>query len=200
LKGAEVYVVTIEAEEAKALMGWLLVESLSLDEAVSLAVGRVPILGRPFPPTFTPLFKAAESAVENGQLMPSNVWKSRTSSRYYDNDYIEPQVTQANFRAWLEKALPERLQSGAFFFLREPSSWSNVAEAEDRTEKPLASRERNTLLRIIRALTEMAKLPRRGATASVEAQLQMMGFGNPKEATIRRLLVEARALETDSKP
>lgn len=190
----------IKLEESEALMAWLLVERLSLEEAVSLAVGRVPIFGRPHPPTFTPLLKAAESALEDGQLMPSNDWKSRKSSRYYGNDYIEPEVTQADFRAWLQKALTEALQDGAFFFLRDPNSWPRIAMAEGCTDKPFDLRERNTLLRIIRALDVMAKLPRRGATASVEAQLQTMGFSNPKEATIRKLLEEARALETDSKP
>lgn len=123
-----------EPKDVKALMTWLLVDSLSLKEAVSLAVGRVPILGNGFPRTFTPLLRAAELAVENGQLVPSNDWKSPTINPYYGNQYAEPKVTQASFRAWLEKALSQELKSDAFFFLAEPSVWPLVADvaANDR--------------------------------------------------------------------
>lgn len=45
----------------------------------------------------------------------------------------------------------------------------------------------------------MAKLPARGATTSVEAQLQQLRFDGPREATIRKLLEQARALEPDNR-
>lgn len=61
------------------------------------------------------------------------------------------------------------------------------------------ARERKNMLRVIRALEGMAKLPARGATTSVEAQLQQLGFDGPKEATIRKLLDQARALEADNR-
>lgn len=56
----------------------------------------------------------------------------------------------------------------------------------------VSTREANSMLRIISALAVMAKLPERGGAASVEAQLTDLGFDGPKEATIRRLLAEAR--------
>lgn len=56
----------------------------------------------------------------------------------------------------------------------------------------VSTREANSMLRIISALAVMAKLPERGGAASVEAQLIELGFDGPKEATVRRLLVEAR--------
>jgi hypothetical protein len=163
-------------------------------------IEREPIFGTPHPRTFTPLLTAAESALESGELKPANGWMNRKARRHYSAEYIEPEVDQANFRAWLEITLPRRLQGGAFFFFLDPGAWPKIGDEESRTERPLDVRERNTLLRIIRALEAMAKLPARGATSPVEMQLQTMGFSNPKEATIRKVLEEARALEPDSKP
>jgi len=62
--------------------------------------------------------------------------------------------------------------------------------------KPLEGRERSNLLRIISALGAMAKLPERGAATSVEKQLEELGFDEPKEATIRKVLDEARKLKS----
>lgn len=61
-------------------------------------------------------------------------------------------------------------------------------------EKPLADRERTSLLVIIRALSVMAKADGRGAATAVEKQLQELGFDSPKEKTIRELLKEAGEL------
>jgi hypothetical protein len=73
-----------------------------------------------------------------------------------------------------------------------------ASDAKPRAEdKPLDTRERTNLLRIIRALSVMAKLPARGATPSLEKQLQQLGFSGPKDATIRSVLADARALEPD---
>lgn len=78
---------------------------------------------------------------------------------------------------------------------------SAVASQSQRTaDKPMDARERNSLLRIIRALDIMAKLPDRGAVTSVERQLQELGFDGPGEATIRKVLQDARALDADRKP
>ena len=62
------------------------------------------------------------------------------------------------------------------------------------------ARERGSLLRIVRSLDVMANLPDRGAASAIELQLQQLGFGSPKEATIRKILDEARKLEADEKP
>lgn len=72
------------------------------------------------------------------------------------------------------------------------------ATAPDR-DTPLDARERKNMLRVIRALGGMAKLPARGAATSVEAQLQQLGFDGPREATIRKILDQARALEPDNR-
>lgn len=59
----------------------------------------------------------------------------------------------------------------------------------------LPTRERNSLLRIIRSLDVMANLPERGAATSIEAQLQVLGFDGPGEDTIRKVIADARALK-----
>lgn len=75
-----------------------------------------------------------------------------------------------------------------------------AANSSNVSPAPLDPRERASFLRIIRALSTMAKLPARGATASVEKELQILGFDRPKEAAIRKILDEARALSPDNKP
>lgn len=65
-------------------------------------------------------------------------------------------------------------------------------------EKPLAPRERGSLLRVIRALDVMAKLPERGAAVGLLHQLEQLGFtSGPGDTTIRKTLEQARALEPD---
>ena len=65
-------------------------------------------------------------------------------------------------------------------------------------DAPLSSRERGNLLRVIRALDSMAKLPSRGAAPSIEKQLQELGFTSPKESTIRGIIDEARRLNPEA--
>jgi len=101
-------------------------------------------------------------------------------------------VTQADVRQWLRTIN----HSNAFFFLTNPDHWPDAnGKVSAVNDKPLNARERTSLLAIIRALSVMAKLPERGATAAVERQLQELTFESPKEATIRDLLREARELQ-----
>ena len=65
----------------------------------------------------------------------------------------------------------------------------------DSPLKDADPRERTSLLRVIRALDVMTKLPERGAPTVVEKQLQELGFNSPREAAIRKILADARALE-----
>lgn len=64
-------------------------------------------------------------------------------------------------------------------------------------DKPMDPRERTSLLRIIRALNVMANLKERGAATPIATQLQELGFDGPNEATIRKTLADARALDPD---
>lgn len=73
----------------------------------------------------------------------------------------------------------------------------NALPTDSAPHKPLDERERASLLRIIRALDVMAKLPKRGAATPIEKQLQELGFDKPGEATIRKAIDDARALEPD---
>ena len=76
-----------------------------------------------------------------------------------------------------------------------------LAPTNIHTDTRLDPRERNSLLRIIRALDVMAGLKDRGAASPLFEQLQKLGFTDgPGDTTIRKLLEQARALEPDSKP
>lgn len=72
------------------------------------------------------------------------------------------------------------------------------AEAKAAAVGTLDPRERTSLLRIIRALDVMAKLPK-AAASSIEAQLHAIGFNGPGDTTIRNVIEQARALEPDEK-
>ena len=68
-------------------------------------------------------------------------------------------------------------------------------------EKPLDPRERESMLRIIRALYAMTNLQERSAVSDVLHKLEEIGFINrPGNSTIRKVLKLARALEPDGKP
>lgn len=64
--------------------------------------------------------------------------------------------------------------------------------------RPLATRERNNLLRITVALAKEAKIDiqeGKGGAAAVEAALAACGFDGPRERTIRDILKQAREVE-----
>jgi len=71
-----------------------------------------------------------------------------------------------------------------------------VAQSNDDDQRQ-DPRERATMLRIIRALDKLASLPNRGATKSIEKQLEVLGFSTPKEDTIRNVILEARGMRPD---
>jgi len=97
---------------------------------------------------------------------------------------------------------------GAFYF---DADWNDVCflaedirkvgeskDAQIDQDKPIDPRKQTSLLRVVRALSKMAKLPDEGAAVAIQKQLEEIGFGNgPKEAAIRRILDEARSLDLD---
>lgn len=185
----------------EALRPWLLIDPLTLFQAVMLIFGRDPshdLTGRPR--GYVPIMTALKQAITSDKL-PAIRTNDPAEGRYYGLDQEDKtNVRQADVRQWLEAINYE----SAFFFLAEPDSWPSTSgttiEIANHADKTPATRERTNLLRIIRALSVMAKLPQRGATASVEVQLQGLGFDGPMEATIRKVLNEARALEPNNKP
>ena len=68
--------------------------------------------------------------------------------------------------------------------------------AEQAGEKKLSARERNNLLRVIRALAEMNKLPPRGYAESIRSQLETLGVSAPSDDTIRKAVEDARSLDS----
>jgi hypothetical protein len=131
--------------------------------------------------------KFAVSHIEAGMLETVNINSSEEFSFGTSDKYVKLSV----FRAWGE-SLPEPLTFPNGF----PKA-ALVKAPDKQDDKPLGQRSRATLLRIIRALSVMANVPDRGATKSIELQLQQLGFTSPKEATIRALLEETRSLEPD---
>src|SRR3546814_19524894 len=67
----------------------------------------------------------------------------------------------------------------------------------EEAEKPLSSRERNNLLRVIRALCQQADidLVNGKGTAQVAKALELAGFDGPKDKTLRALLSEVRKID-----
>lgn len=105
-----------------------------------------------------------------------------------DSPYVK--LCPSDVLAWarsLELEVPQPLTDAVGRYATNPAAAS--------ADEPLDPRERTTLLRIIRALAIMAKLPERGATGSIEKQLQELGFTGPKDAAIRKVLSDARMLE-----
>lgn len=64
-------------------------------------------------------------------------------------------------------------------------------------EKQFTTRERNTFLRVIRALLETSKYKPKGAAASILRQLELLKLNNPKEDTIKKIIDEAWEIESD---
>lgn len=107
-----------------------------------------------------------------------------------NNDSPYAKLRPSDVLAWarsLDIAVPQPLSDAVRRYATDPAAASG--------DEPLDPRERTTLLRIIRALAIMAKLPERGATGSIEKQLQELGFTGPKDAAIRKVLADARMLE-----
>lgn len=73
-----------------------------------------------------------------------------------------------------------------------------AGNASPATGNELQPREKNNLLRIIRALDAIAQLPERGAASSIQKQLELLGFDAPSETTIRNVIAEARKLTAGS--
>lgn len=69
--------------------------------------------------------------------------------------------------------------------------------AEGDARISMDPRREKSLLRIIRALDKMAKLPDRGAASSVVKQLDELGFNGPDDDAVRKVIAAARALDAD---
>ena len=174
---------------------WLLIDPLTLFQAVMLIFGRDPshdMTGRPR--GYVPIMAALKQAIERREV-PVRRTADTTNGGVLGLEYEDKAfVMQADVRQWLGTIN----HTDAFFFLTDPDHWPDVNKtASVVIDRPLATQERSNMLRIIRALDVMAKLPDRGSTSSVMMQLQELGFTKPSDDTIRRVITEARALEKD---
>lgn len=81
------------------------------------------------------------------------------------------------------------------FDLADHVAKQHALAASSASNKELRTRERSTLLTIIRGLSAMASVDRRGAASAVEKQLEELGFQSPKGQTIRDALKAAFEIE-----
>lgn len=106
-------------------------------------------------------------------------------------------VHLAEFREWGE-ALPFPFTFPDAFpkvEIAKPTPASNASMAQDT---PLRTRERNNLLRIIRALDAMnpKPLPQTGYAESLRATMDQLGLSSVSDDTIRKAIEDARALDS----
>jgi len=79
----------------------------------------------------------------------------------------------------------------------EVNTQSTSVEKVDE-EKPITTKERNNLLRVVAALAKQAGInigEGKGAATAIEAAVASAGFDGPKEKTIRDILKKAREIE-----
>lgn len=94
-----------------------------------------------------------------------------------------------------EKLEPKIGQDDICFIHRLESVDMKKTDSQEH-EAPMSTRERNNLLRIIRALAVMSQLPERGYPASIQAQLVALDMTAPSDDTIRKVIEMARALKS----
>jgi hypothetical protein len=178
---------------------WNNLAHVELEAAIELSVGVEPnSLGRGRTDRFTPpdvaelrreigsRYRIAESHSREGRLSPS--FKDLALPFFGSGDKLY--VKLGTLRRWGE-SLPEPLTFPELFPRSDPppqqtSSGTRTGQARIEPGDNLDSRGRTSLLRIIRAMDAMLKLPERGASGSIEAQLQKLGFDGPKEAPFGR--------------
>lgn len=117
------------------------------------------------------------------------------ADRYHGSD-SGTAVKLPEFRAWGESLAHPFTFPDEFPRAATPEHAAPVASKPSQ-DKSMTTKERNTLLRIIRALDVMAKLPDRGPATSIVEQLQQLGFRSPIDDTVRKVINEARGLEKD---
>jgi len=110
-----------------------------------------------------------------------------------------------DLNAWLEKYephIPSRFPAPK----SQDNKLADVQQASDEPltarddEKPLRTRERRNLWRIIRVLMAIAgdRLPEGKETAIIEAKMTGLGFNRPKTEAIRQAVKAAKGEEPDS--
>ena len=69
-------------------------------------------------------------------------------------------------------------------------------ESNANDGKEMKTRERNNLLRVIRALAEMNQIPTKGYAESIRTKLETLGLSAPSDDTIRKAIEDSRALDS----
>lgn len=187
-----------QADPPETLRLWLNTDPLTLFQATMLALGRDPALtctGRP--KAYGAMEQALRQTIGRGEIL---ALVARPSDGYPATDYEHATyVRQVDVRGWLRRiGYP-----GAYFFLDDPKGWPGTAAPVPEAAAPgaedvgLKARERNNLLRVVRALDAMnpQPLPANGYCDSITTQVKALGLRAPDDDTIRKIIEAARALK-----
>lgn len=139
-----------------ALKPWLLIDPLTLFQAVMLIFGRDPshsLTGRPH--GYVPIITALRQAIGRGEV-PALLTRDTLNGGFLSlNDEDHAFVKQDDIRQWLTTIN----YTDAFFFLTPPSEWTNsqeiTAKISNHDDKPLPPRAELTYLNIIGGLLEL---------------------------------------------
>jgi hypothetical protein len=132
---------------------WLLIDPLTLPQAVMLVFGRDPshhLTGRPS--GYVPMITALKHAIKHGEVEAQAASGKIDFKVPFENRAC---VSQANMREWLKKIN----YTDAFFFLANPSDWPESRRAVEKTviheDKPISKRAETTYLNIIGGLLSL---------------------------------------------
>lgn len=176
---------------------WIKIARWTLEEGVALSFGKNPAVVN-----WEAIDGSGESYVRSDLLQSPfrreyarrRLQVSRASAASELDDPIKPLV----FVNWAVRNFSE-VDRG---LLQAAEAWQKVVMPDPvgdvvKKERPLQTRERNNLLRVVRALCKEAKidLDKKGVSAVLEAVVTTAGFDGPKERALRDIVKQAREVD-----
>lgn len=144
----------------------------------------------------------ARETISRGVLSQSLTYVGRadadSSARLYGTARHFIPTLAAEWAASRFKNFPTNLLAAIRERGRATPAEPNPAASKPTKDKALGARERNNLLRIIRALDKMnpKPLPEKGYAESVRAKIEELGLTPPSDDTIRKVIEDARSLHS----
>lgn len=176
---------------------WANLAVVNYNDACILSRGFDPrvIRGNVLPRDLDAELKRRESIAKShlGSTLQAHV---TDTDRYYGVSQATG-VRLTEFRAWGESLPAPFTFPDEFPKAAKPEPAASIA-SQPAQEKPLNTRERNNILRIIRALDAMnpKPLPQTGYAESIRAKLDELGLSTVSDDTIRKVIEDARKLDS----
>ncbi len=203
-KQAQSYRMHAEAVRAGAWPRWAKKDLWSEEEFSTLCCGLIPDeRGMPADPGRTHgdsvRIRQANDDIRRGTLSGALEFVPRSdddlaSRMYGTNRHYHPRIAVAwaidRFESF-PKELVDAVQKTVV------TNQNGINSRVDSAAKDVDGREVNSMLRVVRALVEMAGIPERGGSLSIQTKLESLGFASPKEATIRKIIERAKGLGAD---